>query len=88
VSNIEKLKKLLTDEVIPDVCEAIDEIFESIADNKEATDDEKEEIEELQEFKADLEDILEDIKNNNLSDEEAHEILSDILEAMDAKLEN
>ncbi len=81
MSQIEKLEELLTKSVIPDIKDRLDEIFEEIAGNKEATDDAKEEIEELREFKADLEDVLEDIKNGDLDEDEAKELVADILMA-------
>jgi succinate dehydrogenase/fumarate reductase flavoprotein subunit len=79
MSQIEKLEELLTKSVIPDIKERLDEIFEEIAGNKEATDDAKEEIEELREFKEDLEDVLHDIKNGDIDETEAGELVEDIL---------
>ncbi len=81
MSNAEKLGELLTKSVIPDLNERLDEIFEEIADNKEATEDAKEEIEELQEFKADLQDVLDDIASGDLCEEECVELIEDITEA-------
>ena len=78
MSHIEKLKELLNKSVIPDIDDRLDEIFEEIADNKEASEDAKEEIEELREFKADLQDVLEDIKSGDLDEEEAKELVEDI----------
>jgi len=77
----EKLEELLTKSVIPDLDERLDEIFEEIADNKEATEDAKEEIEELREFKADLQDILEDIATGDIDEDECRELIEDITEA-------
>jgi uncharacterized coiled-coil DUF342 family protein len=81
MSYIEKLEELLTKSVIPDIDERLDEIFEEIADNKEATEDAKEEIEELRDFKDDLNDVLEDIKNGDIDEDEAKELVADILES-------
>ena len=81
MSNIEKLEELLTKSVIPDIDERLDEIFEEIADNKDASEDAKEEIEELREFKADLQDVLEDITSGDIDEVEAKELIDDILEA-------
>jgi len=83
MSHIKKLEELLANSVIPDITDRLDEIFEEIAGNKEATDDTKEEIEELREFKADLEDVLEDIKNGDIDEEEAKELVEDILAAQE-----
>jgi len=81
MSNVEKLEELLSKNVIPDIDERLDEIFEEIADNKEASEDAKEEIEDLREFKADLQEVLEDIKAGDMDEEEALELINDILEA-------
>ncbi|MDQ7045102.1 MAG: hypothetical protein Q9M32_04230 [Sulfurimonas sp.] len=81
MSQAEKLEELLTKSVIPDLDERLDEIFEEIADNKEASEDAKEEIEELREFKADLQDILDDIQSGDIEEDECEELIADILEA-------
>jgi len=81
MSQAQKLEELLTKSVIPDLDERLDEIFEEIADNKEATEDAKEEIEELREFKADLQDVLEDIQNGDIDEDECKELIDDILSA-------
>ena len=81
MSQAEKLEELLTKSVIPDLNERLDEIFEEIADNKEASEDAKEEIEELREFKADLQDVLDDIASGDIDEEECKELIDNILEA-------
>ena len=87
MSHITKLEELLTKSVIPDIEERLDEIFEEIAGNKEATQDAKEEIEELREFKSDLEDVVEDIKNGDMDENEAKELVKDILSAQEGESE-
>jgi len=81
MSYIEKLEELLIKSVIPDIDERLDEIFQEIADKKEATQDAKEEIEELREFKADLQDVLDDIQSGDIDEDEAKELIDDILDA-------
>ena len=81
MSQAQKLEELITKSVIPDLDERLDEIFEEIADNKEATEDAKEEIEELREFKADLQDVLEDIQSGDIDEDECTELIDDILQA-------
>jgi len=81
MSHIQRLEELLTKSVIPDIEERLDEIFEEIAGNKGATQDAKEEVEELREFKADLEDILKDIISGDMDENEAKELVDDILDA-------
>ena len=73
------------DEVIYDLEERMDEIIEEIANNKEAKEDAKEEMDELREFREDLEDAKMDIIRNELSYEDASELLNDIHNAQNGK---
>jgi len=81
MSYLEKLEELITKSVIPDIEDALDEIFEEIANNKEADEDTKEEIEELRAFKEDLNDIVADIQSGEIEEDECKEIYDDIIEA-------
>lgn len=87
MSYTQKLEELLINEVIPDIDDALDEIFEQIADEKNANDEQKEEIEELREFKSDLKDLLDDIASGEIEDDECEEIYNDILEAQQGNYE-
>lgn len=78
----EELKQLLEKQVIPDVEDALDDIFEQISELKNADEATKEEVQELQDFKADLKDIIKDIESGDISDEECQEIIDDIKQAM------
>jgi len=81
MSYAQKLEELLTKEVIPDIDDRLDEIFETIAGEKNANDEQKEEIEELREFKDDLKDVLDDIATGEMEEDECKEMIDDILEA-------
>jgi len=81
MSYTQKLEELVSKQVIPDIDDALDEIFEQIADEKNANDEQKEEIEELREFKSDLKDLLDDILSGEIEDDECEEIYNDILSA-------
>jgi len=81
MSYAQKLEELLIKSVIPDLDERLDEIFEEIADNKEASEDAKEEIEELREFKSDLQDVLADIESGDIEEDECKELIDDIVSA-------
>jgi polyhydroxyalkanoate synthesis regulator phasin len=83
----QELKNLLQNQVIPDVEDALDEIYEEINATKNAPQELKEEVEELQDFKADLKDIVKDIESGDIDNEEAQAILDDIKSAMDGELE-
>ncbi|MCH9739311.1 MAG: hypothetical protein K0U38_00505 [Epsilonproteobacteria bacterium] len=79
--NAEKLKNLLTLEIIPDLEEAIDEMFSMIEKAKMASIADKEELQELQEMHAECKDIVEEIDAGDMPEEEAAEILKELLEA-------
>ena len=81
MSYTQKLEELLIKEVIPDIDDALDEIFEQIADEKNANDEQKDEIDELRDFKSDLKDVLDDIKSGEIEEDECEEIYNDIIEA-------
>ncbi|MBN2781876.1 MAG: hypothetical protein JXQ66_01400 [Campylobacterales bacterium] len=81
MSYLLELERVLTREVIPDIEDRLDEIFEQIVDEKNATDEQKDEIEELREFKSELENILDDIKSGDIEEDECKEIIAEIREA-------
>lgn len=75
----EELKELIKNDVLFEIEDYIDELFEIIAAKK---DDErtKEELEQMQEMKADFEDMLKDLEADEMDDEECHEIIEEINE--------
>ena len=73
-----RLKKLLEDVVMPDIEDAIDDIFEDIASNKNASQKEEDELEEFQEMRKEFTLILEDINNDELEEDECKELLEEI----------
>lgn len=75
---IEELKKLIENQVLPDVEDYIDELFEEIAKNKNASSKDQETLKEMQEMQDEFSELLEDINNNNLEDDECQEILEEI----------
>ncbi len=84
MSYIKQLKKLLTTDVLIEVNETIKELEEFIAQNKK-NKDEKEQLVYMKEVKKYFDEVIEDIKLQNLSEEEA----LDILEGLDdMRIEN
>ena len=77
----EKLKNLLTLEIIPDLEEAIDEMFSMIEKAKMASIADKEELQELQEMHAECKDIVVEIDAGDMPEDEAEEILKELMEA-------
>ena len=72
-----ELEDLIKNEVLIEIEDYIDELFEIIASKK---DDEntKEELEQMQEMKKDFEDMLVDLANGEIDDEECKEIIEEI----------
>jgi len=74
-----ELENLIKDEVLVEIEDYIDELFEIIAAKKE-DDSIKEELKEMQEMKKDFEDMLVDLANGDIDDEECKEIIEEINE--------
>jgi phenylpropionate dioxygenase-like ring-hydroxylating dioxygenase large terminal subunit len=87
MQNSEKLKNLLIIEIIPDLEEAIDEMFSMIEKAKMASIADKEELQELQEMLAECREIVEEIDAGDMSQDEAEGILLELMEAKTAKEE-
>jgi len=80
MSNTEKLKNFLLQEIIPDLEEAIDEMFSMIEKAKMASIADKEELQDLQEMHAECKDIVAEIEAGEMDDNEAGEILAEFVE--------
>ncbi|MCJ8327489.1 MAG: hypothetical protein MJK08_10360 [Campylobacterales bacterium] len=77
MTKIQELEELLKHDVIIDLEDYIDDLFEIVAKKKE-TEETKEELKNMQELKGDFEDMLEDIKKGDMDEEEAIEILEEL----------
>ena len=80
MSNIKKLAKILKEELIPELDENLEEIM-NIIDSGDYSKDDKDELKYLEEIKAYFDEVELDITNNNLSEEDALDILK-VLEEM------
>ncbi|MFA9374382.1 MAG: hypothetical protein ACERKK_09505 [Poseidonibacter sp.] len=80
MTNIQKLEKILKEEVIPEMDENIED-FIDIVDSKKCTNDDRKELKYMEEMKAYFDEVLLDIETNNLKDEDALDIL-EVLEEM------
>ena len=80
MSNIKKLAKILKEELIPELDENLEEIM-NIIDSGDYSKDDKDELKYLEEIKAYFDEVELDITNNNLSEEDALDIL-EVLEEM------
>ena len=80
MTKTEKLIDLLNNDIIPEIEDVIDGLFELINDAKTATDEVKQELQELQELKTEFKVMLEEAMTGELEEEEAGEILEEIEE--------
>jgi len=74
-----ELEKLIKEDVLLEIEDYIDELFEIIASKKDE-ERTKEELENMQEMREDFKAMLEDITSGDMTDEEAQEILDEINE--------
>lgn len=72
-----ELEDLIKNEVLIEIEDYIDELFEIIASKKE-DENTKEELAQMQEMKKDFEDMLVDLANGEIDDEECKEIIEEI----------
>lgn len=82
-----ELEDLIKNEVLVEIEDYIDELFEIIAAKKD-DDSTKEELTEMQEMKKDFEDMLADLEKGELDDEECKEIIEEINEMLKEEDEN
>ncbi|MCK5295140.1 MAG: hypothetical protein KAJ49_10825 [Arcobacteraceae bacterium] len=73
-----KLKELIEDTIFPDIEDAIDDVFEAIANNKKPSKEQEEMLKEMNEMREDFQEILEDINNDKLEEDECKELLQEI----------
>jgi len=74
-----QLEKLIKEDVLVEIEDYIDELFEIIASKKE-DERTKEELANMQEMRDDFNAMIEDIQSGDMTDEEAQEIIEEINE--------
>lgn len=79
MSSIKELEKLLKNDVLIEIEDYIDELFEIIA-SKKGDDRTKEELQNIQEMRDDFKLMLEDLASGEIDEEEAKEIIEEIIE--------
>ena len=72
-----ELEDLIKNEVLIEIEDYIDELFELVAAKKE-NDEIKEELKQMQEMKKEFEDMLVDLVHGDIDDEECEEIIAEI----------
>jgi hypothetical protein len=79
MSKTKELEQLLEKEILPEINDYIDDLFEVIAAKKD-TPEIKEELQHIQEMKTDFLAMLEEAKKNEIDEEEAIEIIQELQE--------
>ena len=80
MTKIEQLKNLLNNEIIQDLEAAIDETFQMVEKEKTISLADREELEEMQEMHQECRDILVEIEANEMDEDEAGELLAELVE--------
>ena len=80
MTKIEQLKNLLQNEIIQDLEAAIDETFQMVEKEKTISLADREELEEMQEMHQECRDILVEIEADEMEEEEAGELLAELVE--------
>jgi uncharacterized protein YaaN involved in tellurite resistance len=75
---ITQLKHLIQNELIPDVEEHIDDIFESIASQKDATVEERAQLEDMQALRDEYKELLGEISSGQIDEEEAEQLYTEL----------
>lgn len=82
-----ELKEIITNEVLVEIEEYIDDLFEIVAAKKE-TSETKEELANMQEMKKEFEELLSDLEAGEIDDDEAQEIYDEIVDMLEGSNED
>lgn len=74
----QELKKLISQIVLPDIEDHLDELFAKVAKDKKQDINYQNEIDEIQEMRSEFKEILEEINSGEISQEECEEIYEEI----------
>lgn len=75
---IEQLKHLIQNELIPDVEDHIDDLFEGIASAKDATSDERTQLEDMQALRDEYKELLKELQTGDIDEEEAEQLYTEL----------
>lgn len=75
---IAQLQYLIQNELIPDVEDHIDELFEGIASAKDATPQERADLEEIQALRDEYKELLKELKSGDIDEEEAQQLYTEL----------
>lgn len=75
---IEQLKHLIENELMPDVEDHVDELFEGIASAKDATAEERMQLEDMQALRDEYKELLKELKSGDIDEEEAEQLYTEL----------
>lgn len=75
---IMQLKHLISNELIPDVEDHIDELFEGIASSKEPTAQERLDLEEMQALRDEYKELMKELDSGEIDEEEAEQLYTEL----------
>lgn len=75
---IMQLKHLIQNELIPDVEDHIDDLFEGIASAKDATVQERAELEDIQALRDEYKELLKELNSGDIDEEEAEQLYTEL----------
>lgn len=75
---IEQLKHLIQNELIPDVEDHVDELFEGIASAKDATTEERNQLEDMQALRDEYKELLKELQSGDIDEEEAEQLYTEL----------
>jgi len=78
MTEAEALIDLLESDVIPEIESFIDDLYEKIAETKNASEEDKTQLSELQELRKEFTLLLDGTKNGELDEEECRAIIEEI----------
>lgn len=84
MTNAEILVQLLTEEVIPDIEEYMDELFVLIAD-KRSTQHQRDDVENMRELRDEFKTMLVELENGDMDEDECLEIIEEIREMQEGQ---
>ncbi len=79
MTQVETLTQILTEEVIPDIEDYMDDLFVLIADKKSTKEDE-EELENIRELREEFKTMLVELENGDMDEDECLEVIEEIRE--------
>jgi len=82
MTNAEQLIKILNEDIIPEIENIIDDMCESIAENKNASDEDKEEFKEAQAMRKEFKEMAFEAETGEMDEEECAENLTECKEIL------